>query len=218
MRGPFAVGENVIATTQDEPAASVPGAIGQVSSVGAKSLLFVPEMLTEEIVSGAFPEFVSVTVAALLVVPIGWLPKSMLIVEVTAAGAVPVPLSGTICGLPTALLETVMDAVSLAAAVGLNVTTMLHGGAPAARLLGQLLVCEKSVLPVMPMPLICSTALPVFESATVPGTPAMPSGTLPKFRNGGLKFAAGAAPASESFARNASGSGVVPLQLLHAPW
>src|SRR5438105_12890986 len=57
LRGPVAVGENVIVTLQLAPAASVAGASGH-AVLCAKSAAFAPPSAIELIVSGAFPVFV----------------------------------------------------------------------------------------------------------------------------------------------------------------
>src|SRR5215216_5451786 len=102
-------------------------------------------MPIEPIVSAAVPEFVNVTFWAGLVVPTRWLPKARLVgAKVTAgAGATPVPVSASVCGVPGALSLIVTLAVRLPAAVGEKVTEIvqLAPGAIVAGLSGQLLSC-----------------------------------------------------------------------------
>jgi len=79
--------------------------------------------------------------------------------------AVPVPVSATVCGEPAALSATETVAAKLVAEAGVKVTEM-EQLAPAASVEPQALVCAKSLGlgPPMLMPLIFSTALPVFLS------------------------------------------------------
>jgi hypothetical protein len=99
------------------------------------------------------------------------LPKLRLVVPPKLTiGAVPVPLSGMLCGLPAALsvIETVADRAPLA--VGLKVTVIVQLEL-AATLAPQVFVCEKSPLfapvMVMPEPLKESVAFPVLVSVTL---------------------------------------------------
>src|SRR5436853_129804 len=119
---------------QVAPAAKVAGLVGQALApvlVAAKSL----EAANELIVKAAAPVFVSVTVIGVLVVASSWLPKSRLVGANPTPGAVPLPLSGIICGLPPA--STASDSVPLRApeAVGVKVTLMVQF-APAAKVAG----------------------------------------------------------------------------------
>jgi hypothetical protein len=59
-------------------------------------------------------------------VPTVWLPKLKLVGEKEAAGAVPVPLSETLCGLPVALSVTVTVPFAAPATVGVKVTLIVH--------------------------------------------------------------------------------------------
>jgi hypothetical protein len=67
-----------------------------------KSPAFVPARPTLLIDSGAVPVFVTVTLCGALVVPTPWDPKLTVDGDTCTAGAVPVPLSATACGLPAA--------------------------------------------------------------------------------------------------------------------
>lgn len=129
-RFPVALGENVIETVHDVPAARVPGAAGQ-SFDCVKSSGLAPARPTLAIVSGAEPEFVSVIVFAALVVPSVWLAKLRLVGKNVTAGAAPDPLNPRLCGLPGASSVIATLAVRLPVAVGENVTEMVHV-APAA--------------------------------------------------------------------------------------
>src|SRR5262245_21022195 len=139
VRAPAAVGVNVTEIVQLAPAASVAGLSGQLLS-WAKSPALAPASPMLEITSGARPEFVNVTLCAALVVPTSWLPKPRLVGDRLTAGVVPVPLSGTVCGLPTALSLMLTLAVRLPAADGVKVTEIVQL-APTASVPGQVFVC-----------------------------------------------------------------------------
>ena len=68
---------------------------------------------------------------------------------------------------------------------------------PAATLVPQGLVCEKSVAfgpeMLMPDPVMLSAALPVLDSVTVCAAEAVPDGVAAKAREAGLRLAMGAA-------------------------
>jgi hypothetical protein len=120
-----------------------------------------------EIMSGAVPELVTVTLCAELVVVMSWPAKVRLFAESVTAGATPAPVSEMFCGLPDALSVTDSEAFRAPVAVGLNVMPMVQL-APATTLAPQVLVCEKSPLFVpaiaIPEPLKVNVAFPVFVS------------------------------------------------------
>jgi hypothetical protein len=89
------------------------------------------------IVSVVVPTLVSVTVFAALIVPMATVPKLKLLGESFAV--VPIPLSGTCCGLPLALSVMLNAAVRVPVAVGLKVTLVVQL-APAANELPQVWV------------------------------------------------------------------------------
>src|SRR5262245_40207030 len=78
---------------------------------------------------------------------------------------VPVPVSGTLCGLPAAPSVTVTLAERAPPTVGVNVT-LIAQDVFAASVAGQLFVCAKSLVfdPVTAMPLIDSGAFPLFAT------------------------------------------------------
>ena len=82
----------------------------------------------------------NVTVWAGLVVPTSWLAKVRLAGDSPAAGATPLPLKATVCGL--ALASSVTDRVPfrVPVAVGVKLTLILQL-VPAFKLEPQLLVC-----------------------------------------------------------------------------
>src|SRR5882672_6744538 len=81
--------------------------------------------------SAAVPEFVSVTLCAVLAVFTFWFPKLKLVGAKLIPAATPVPLNPTVCGLPVALSVTVIVPAWLPVAVGVNVT-LIAQFAPAA--------------------------------------------------------------------------------------
>jgi hypothetical protein len=85
-------------------------------------------------------------------------------------GAMPVPVSATLCGLPVALSVTEMLARRVPETVGRNVTLIVQL-AVAASEVPQLFVCEKSPLfaPVTLILLTVNVALPEFVIVTVLG-------------------------------------------------
>jgi hypothetical protein len=93
------------------------------------------------IVRVALPVLLSVTILAGLVVPNTWLANIRLVGDRVTAGAIPVPVTGTACGLPAALSATLIFAVRVPLAVGVN-ATLIAQEAPAATDDPQVLVWE----------------------------------------------------------------------------
>src|SRR5207237_832147 len=93
------------------------------------------EAANEVMVKAAVPVFVSVIVIGALVVASGWLPKPRLVGANPMPGAVPFPLSATVCGLPPALSATDSVPVRAPEAVGVKVT-LIEQLAPAAKVAG----------------------------------------------------------------------------------
>jgi hypothetical protein len=116
--------------------------------------------------------------------------------QLTPGGGSAMPESCTCCGLPLALSATFNVAVSdPAERLGVNLT-LITQLPPAATLVPQGLVCEKSVafgpkIP-MPVPLMLSAALPVLDSVTVCAAEAVPDACAEKANEPGLKLAIGA--------------------------
>ena len=116
FRNPFAVGLNLTPNVQFAPGKiEVPHVL-----VSKKSFAFVPMILTEEIVTGTLPTFLSVTCLALLVVPTFRAEKDSC--EGVKLTEVPIPLSEMTCGLVGVLWVMVRLPVVGPAAVGVNVT------------------------------------------------------------------------------------------------
>ena len=93
--------------------------------------------------------------------------------------AIPVPESGSVCGLPAALSVIVSVATRMTAAVGLKVALIVQL-APAASVdgdIGQLLDCAKSLLfvPVIVMFVMVKGALPRLVSVEASAELAVPT-------------------------------------------
>jgi hypothetical protein len=119
--GPDTVGEKVTLIVQLAFGASALGEIGQ--------LLVCPKLALAamlEIVRLAVPLFVSVTVCAGLVVVSGCAAKLRLVGDSVTAGATPVPLRGTCCGLPAASSLTETAAERAPVVVGEKLTPMVQ--------------------------------------------------------------------------------------------
>lgn len=147
------------------------------------------------IVSAALPEFVSVTLCAALVVPVICDAKVRLEGERVTAGAVPVPDSDTLCGLPAASSVTVTLPVRLPPLDGVNVTEIvqLPLTASVAGEIGHVFVCAKSAafVPLTAMELIVSGAVPLFVSVVDWLVDVVPTATEPRARLVGLSVTAG---------------------------
>ena len=169
---------NVTLTVQLAASASVEGERGQ-SLVWAKSPV-VPRL---EMVNGAVPVLVSVTICSVLVVPTSWSPKVRLVEERETAGAgSPTPVRLTVSGLLAASEVMVKSAVRVPKAVGVKVTSIVQL-APPATLLPQVLVWAKSPLsgPVIVM-LVMVKGPPVLLRVTVCATLVVFMVRLPKSR------------------------------------
>jgi hypothetical protein len=194
-RLPVTDGVNVAWIEHDAPTASVAGLSGQLL-IWAKSAEFVPATTIAEIVRGAEPEFVSVELCEALALPTVRPANVRLVGLSVTAGAVPVPVNATACGLPDALFVIETLAERLPAAPGVNVTEMEQLD-PAAIVLGatgQVLDCPKSAafVPVTEMPLIERAALPELVRVTRRGVLALPTRWPPNARLVGASDTAGA--------------------------
>jgi hypothetical protein len=126
-REPEAIGVNVTLIVQLVASASE---LPQLF-VWEKSPGFAPVMVILVMVKVALPVLLSVTSCGALLPPRTWLPNTRLVGDKVAVGAMPVPVSGTLCGLPAALSVTLTLAVRVPLAVGVKVTLIEHD-APAA--------------------------------------------------------------------------------------
>src|SRR5271154_2773079 len=108
-RLPVCVGSNVTVITQAWPPAKGPC---EQLSVSAKSPEFTPTVAIVKAVA-KFPVFVSVTVCIALLAPTVCVAKFKVLgeSEIPYVPPFPLPLSGTLCGLPAALSE--MESVAL---------------------------------------------------------------------------------------------------------
>src|SRR5579863_1413018 len=127
-------------------------------SVSEKSLGSVPPMLLPVMLRVPGPVLVSVTTIGGLGLPINCTGKVTEVAESDTMGPpppVPVPVMGSVCGLPGALSATLIEALRAPLPAGANVTVIAQF-APALRLAGQLFVWAKSPEfgPVIVMPLV----------------------------------------------------------------
>src|SRR5947208_1589124 len=123
VRAPEAVGVKVTSMVQFAPAANVAGLVGQAFApelVAAKS----PETPNELMVKAAVPVFVSVTVIGVLAVDSNWLPKPRLVGANPAPGAVPLPVSATVCGLPPERTSTRLNSSHQTNSYAVNCTSI----------------------------------------------------------------------------------------------
>ena len=194
-----AVGLNARLIVQLPKPATLPRATHVELDRIAKSSAFVPvgarganlTTLRLEILSGALPRFVNVTVFSELL-PTGCVPKLRDVAERLTAVPVPVPVRLTGCVLPaTPLLLSVMVSVPVSGpvAVGEKVTLIVQEPL-AATLLPQLLVSPKLVL--VAMLAIVRAALPVLLRVTGFDPLVVPRFWLPNVRLGGETPAIGA--------------------------
>src|SRR5580765_7022190 len=131
LRPPAPPGVNRTAIVQLAPAASVAGHW----SASEKSAASAPPTAIDPIASAALPTSVSVTSSSALVDPIGCPGKATLVGVSVTAGAVPVPLRASECGLPAASSVIVTEAARLPAVDGVNVAEIVQA-APAASAAG----------------------------------------------------------------------------------
>lgn len=180
VRAPSAVGVKVTEIAQEDLAARLLGATGQVE-FAAKS----PEVEIPVMVSGTVWLLTRVIVLAALVVLAKWLPNASVAgVRVTAAA--PVPLNCVVCGLVPTLSVTDSTPVCGPRIVGLNVTPILQVpfGANLFGARGQFVVSEK--LPVAEMLLIVSGPALPFAKTRIVGPLEVPTMVLAKATVEGL--------------------------------
>src|SRR5947208_1915195 len=199
-----AVGVKVTLIEQFAPAANVAPVVGQALApllVGAKS----PEAAKEVIVKAAVAVLVVFPVTDPLTATTTLFPYTTLFRSNPTAGAVPFPLSATVCGLPPALSVTDSVPVRAPEVVGVKVT-LIEQLAPAAKvagLVGQalapVLVAAKS--PEAAKEVIVKAAVPVLVSVAVTGALVVMSSWLPKPR------LVGANPTARSEARRVGEEG-----------
>ena len=187
LRDHAAVGLNVTVILQDDPAGTC--AVLQLS-VSEKSPV-ASMLLTVKL---AFPELVTVTAFVALLLPINTPLKLRLVGDSVTAGAVPVPLKATLCGLPAALSVTLTVDVRVPVLVGVN-TTLIVQLALLASVDPQVFVCVKSRRspPVSLMPINDSVDVPVLVTVTTCAALLVPTVWLPKVNEVGDSFTVGCA-------------------------
>jgi hypothetical protein len=127
-RLPLRVGAKVTLIVQLAPVATeVPQLFVWLKSPALLPLMDIPEMDRT-----AVPLFVNIAVCGALVVPTFCFAKFRLVGESFTAGAMPVPLRLTVCGLPVALSVMLSVPVSVPVAVGVNVTLIVQAVATAS--------------------------------------------------------------------------------------
>jgi hypothetical protein len=182
VRGPAPFGLKRKVMAQVRLGARVAGLTGHVLVWVNSPAAVLPVGLTAMllIVSRILCLLVTVSVVAALTVPAVWLANGVMAVNVT--GAVAVPVKGTVCGLPGALLVIVKSPFRTPSPVGLNATLIEH--VPAGAILpAQLLVPPKSGNG-MPSPLNVAESVngsvPVFRTVIAVVEEVLPTGRLPK--------------------------------------
>jgi hypothetical protein len=189
-RLPAMVGLKVMPMMQEEPAASaVPQAL-----LSENDAAFVPVKPMLAMESEAVPVLLRVTEVE-LEAPTAVLPKLMESAERLAAGAgaVPVPLTETVCGEVYALSVIPSEAVRAPVVVGLKVTVIVQV-ALTATLVPQVFACVNEVgfVPEKAMPLIMRVDDPVFLSVTAWVALAYPCTVAGKLRVDGESVTCGA--------------------------
>src|SRR2546428_801959 len=203
VRALAAVGVKVRLRTQLAPAASVAPLMQVVPEASAKSPALAPPSTAVAMLGGAVPLLVRVTVCPALVVPTRWLPSARHVAERVTAGAVPVPVSDTVCGLPAAssVMFTVAARAPGAAGVNVNVKVQLADAATDPPASGQGVVPEPAtakspgLAPARVMLVRLSVAVPPLVRVTVWARPlVVPTRWLPKATLFADNVTAGAMP------------------------
>jgi hypothetical protein len=142
----------------------------------------------------AFPELVTVTDFVALLFPTSTPLKLRLVGDSVTAGAVPVPLKATLCGLPAALSVTLTADARFPVLVGVNTTLMVQL-ALAPSVAPQVFVCVKSrrFSPVTLIPINDSVDVPVLVSVTTCAALLVPTVWLPKAKEVGDSATVGCA-------------------------
>jgi hypothetical protein len=185
--------------------------------VSPKSPASAPEIAILVIVIAVVPTFLRVTVFAALVVPTFTEPKLRL-VGVSSA-VVPVPLSGTCCGLPLALSVTVKFALRAPVADGLNVRLTVQLAAAARELPQVVAVSGKSAAsaPVTAILLMVSAVVPTLVSVTFLTALVKPTANAPKPRGVGESLAVVPIPLSGTCCGLPAALSVMLTAALRAP-
>jgi hypothetical protein len=183
---PIAVGVNTTLMVQVPPGATL-------DPQNVEDTLKSPVVEIETPVSVVLRLFLSVNTFAGLVVPTVW-DAYFALAGVNVAGGMPLPDSGTICGLFEALSVIVMFPVLVPSWVGVKVAEILQL-APTATVLPQGFVLGFSAKsPLIVMLLMFSVKFPVLVSVTVFAALVTPTTLLPKLREVGDRVTAGPVP------------------------
>jgi hypothetical protein len=169
------------------------------------------------IVIAVVPTFFRVTVLAALVVPTVTEPKLKLLG--VSSAVVPVPLSGTCCGLPAALSVTVKFALRAPVVDGLNVKLTVQFAAAASELPQVVAVSGKSAAsaPVTAMLLMVSAVVPMLVSVTFLTALVRPTAKVPKPRGVGASLAVVPVPLSGTCCGLPAALSVMLTDALRAP-
>ena len=149
-----------------EIACEVPGVMvsGVAGAAIAKSAAFVPPRAIAEMTRSAVPVFWTVTVFAALVVPWSWSAKVTLAGVTLMVGATPVPVRGTLRGLP-AVLSVIESDADLAPVVVGEKTTFTVVDPPGETVMGRVAALKLKAAasgPMMARLLMTRSAVPVF--------------------------------------------------------
>lgn len=183
---PVVCGENRTKTVHERPGAiSLPKQL----SLAMKSPAFAPVEAICEKINAALPVFFMEIDCGALEVPMTCGPKVKLAGVICAsARKTPLPVSGTLCGLPTALLAISMLAENAPADCGENVAEILQDKL-GARLIGQLFVSRKSAAFGPVSPIACAKlrdAFPVLVIVNVSAELCVPTFCDPKSQLSGV--------------------------------
>lgn len=185
-RDQAAVGLKVTVIVQDDPAATPAVQL----LVCEKS----PLAVTALTVKVAVPVLLTLTDCVALLFPTSTPLKLRLAGESRAAEATPVPVKGTLCGLPAALSVMLSEEEALPVFVGVKVMLIVQL-AFEARVFPQVLVCANS--PLLPLTILMfdnnSDDVPVLVSVTACALLLTPTLWLPKLRLVGDKPTTGCA-------------------------
>ena len=184
-RDQAAVGLKVTVIVHDDPAATVP----EVQLLVCEKSPLTSMSLTVKL---AVPVLLTVTDCVALLFPTSTPVKLRLAGDSVTAGATPVPLNATLCGLPAALSVMLTVDVRLPVCVGVKVTLMVQLAFTASDF-PHLLVCEKSrrLPPDTLMSDSDSDVVPVFVSVIPCALLLTPTIWLPKLRLVGDNFTTG---------------------------
>ena len=166
VSAPAAVGLNSTETVQLAAAARV---VPHVVADFRNEVALVPVIVSDVRVTVPVPVFFTVTNCAAVVEPTVVEANARLVGDSeTVSGAVPVPVTATVCGEPVALSTTERLPVSAPAAVGLNSTETVQL-APAARVVPHVVADfrnEVALVPVMVSEVRVTDPVPVFFTVT----------------------------------------------------